>query len=81
MKSWAEKILLALAAIALASFVVLTLVGVMRQAAANMTPSPQLTSPIGPDISYCFHDDETRELWDCIRHHQEGGTHENPLRH
>lgn len=22
----------------------------------------------GPDISHCFADDETRELWDCIRH-------------
>jgi len=22
----------------------------------------------GPDISHCFAPDETRELWDCIRH-------------
>lgn len=24
-----------------------------------------------PDISHCFKPDETRELWDCIRHVEE----------
>lgn len=23
-----------------------------------------------PDISHCFEPDETRELWDCIRHEE-----------
>jgi hypothetical protein len=27
-----------------------------------------VTQSYGPDIRHCFKPDETRELWDCIRH-------------
>lgn len=35
---------------------------------AALTPQPVIPKDYRPDISHCFHTDEERELWDCIRH-------------
>lgn len=42
---------------------------IYQNAAGNLTQRVNPT-PIGPDISHCFKPEETRELWDCIRHEE-----------
>lgn len=34
----------------------------------SLTPQPDIKESYGPDISHCFAPEESRELWDCIRH-------------
>lgn len=36
--------------------------------AATSQELPSLGKDYRPNISHCFEPDETRELWDCIRH-------------
>jgi len=39
------------------------------QESLRSTPTPRQS--YGPDISHCFQPEETRELWDCIRHEED----------
>lgn len=39
------------------------------QMATNQVPTVG-TTDWRPDISHCFKPEETRELWDCIRHEE-----------
>ena len=60
---------LALTALAL-SWVILCIAFWNHAVAASVTTpvTPSVITSHQPDISHCFADDETRELWDCIRH-------------
>lgn len=65
------------------AFIMLGLMVVFWQVATgNSLSSPRPHTPASyelepapvqdwrPDISHCFEPDETRELWDCIRHEE-----------
>ena len=62
--------IIALAMSGLAALVLYLLLAIwgFEKAKANAAPQPQVPTDYRPDISHCFHTDEERELWDCIRH-------------
>jgi len=67
-KSAAENVIVALALLTCVLISVTVLATLWHKVYAQPTPAPAQVSQLGPDISHCFNDDETRELWDCIRH-------------
>jgi len=69
---WAEAMIIAFGILALVSVIGLVGIGLLQAArASNSTPQPQQVSDHRPDISHCFQPEETRELWDCIRHEED----------
>lgn len=66
--------IIALVIIALVATAALYLIGgiLFYQAAKADTHSvcDTCVTDYRPDISHCFKPDETRELWDCIRHEE-----------
>lgn len=76
MKRRQRQLELGLVALGLTSLALLLLclmIGFWEAAKAqgnSLSSAPHTPKDQRPDISHCFEPDETRELWDCIRHEE-----------
>jgi hypothetical protein len=62
--------LVIIAALTLATAYIFGAIMFWESAKADEVTQRVTTYSHGPDISHCFAPDETRELWDCIRHEE-----------